>query len=104
MTKVEIVDAHHGAGADISVFIVDSVKTCLAHLVRERGPEGPNIEDAITNVVAFMLGIQREDPDLAEWVRYELLADAPQDLVKLQVQEFGSHLAAIRTRRAGEAS
>lgn len=92
------VDGRVGAAPALSDFFIGVISLVARTWEQHRGPQTANLEDAITNMLAFMLELQRHEPELVEWVRYQLLAEATPEAAREQALEYGNHLAAIRQR------
>lgn len=82
--------------AEISGFLYAGFST-VCFLLAESGVPTEHLgRNALISIVCHVMMVAAHDPELYEWLRYQLLADAPIDSQRLQVQSMANGLRRIR--------
>lgn len=94
--------ALRGVGVSIAVYLHDGFTSIVHGRINAPGARLDTeastlaVAGALTTIVAHMLDVAKRDPELGEWMRYQLLADVPPDGQLAQTQHNIRALRAIR--------
>lgn len=106
MTKVpeRFETALRATGDSIAAYLHDGFTAMVHGLINAPGAHLDTdsstlaVAGALTTIVAHMLDVAKRDPELGEWMRYQLLADVPPDVRLAQTQHNIRAIRAIRLK------
>lgn len=86
--------------SEISGFLFHGFGRVCALLQDSGVPREHIVRNALISVVGHVMMVAAHDPELYEWLRYQVLADAPLDMQRKQAESTATGLRRIREASA----